>query len=220
MAETTADAPQAKKPAETAEKSPKDLHFDRLDAVKARLGAKGYTTEQWVEDDEEDEEDDDEAEDDENKVYTAEQISKLRHVLITENRAAALERAEKLVLGDQYGQGFAMFNTSFSNRLFRTVPAAITAISKKASAADRFDELYALTKSLFETDVWMNDYDDSAGLKKLLTALGGAWKKLLALSDEELVIDAEFTRPGVLALLQKFADLAECGPENAKFKYK
>ena len=43
-----------------------------------------------------------------------------------------------------------------------------------------------------------------------MTRLAAAWKALLRRSDQELGIDAEYTRPGVEALLETFAaELAE-----------
>ena len=36
--------------------------------------------------------------------------------------------------------------------------------------------------------------------------LGSAWKGLLKLSDTELGIDGEFTRPGIVAMLEQLED--------------
>ena len=54
-------------------------------------------------------------------------------------------------------------------------------------------------------------------MQPALTALGNAWKKLLALPDSTLGIDAEFTRPGIEALLGKLADTIE-GTEDIECK--
>ena len=37
-----------------------------------------------------------------------------------------------------------------------------------------------------------------------MVALGKAWSELLPLSDEELDIDPEYTRPGIIGLLERF----------------
>lgn len=42
-----------------------------------------------------------------------------------------------------------------------------------------------------------------------MQALGKYWATLLVHTDAELGIDAEFTRPGILALLQKFKEEVE-----------
>lgn len=151
--------------------------------------------------------------------YTAEQIATLRHIIITQRRADALEKMETVVLGKQSGDTIRMFNTSFSYEIFQKIPPVIRKIAKKNPPA-QFDDLFALTSNLHEYDVWMMDYEDSDMLKRLLTQLGNAWKKLLAMSDEQLGIDSEFTRPGVTRLLEKFAETARNNPEQMRFKFK
>jgi len=47
-------------------------------------------------------------------------------------------------------------------------------------------------------------FRSSESLEKGVLALGKAWSELLPLSDEELGIDPEFTRPGIIAQLEKF----------------
>lgn len=42
-------------------------------------------------------------------------------------------------------------------------------------------------------------------MEEAIKSVAAAWKKLLANSDAALGIDAEFTRPGVMALLEKVA---------------
>ena len=41
-------------------------------------------------------------------------------------------------------------------------------------------------------------------LENAIKKLAGAWKRMLKKSNAELGIDAEYTRPGVEALLEKF----------------
>ena len=47
----------------------------------------------------------------------------------------------------------------------------------------------------------------------------GAWKKLLANTDEALMIDPEFTRPGVRAFLEDFARLMASSNGSFAFKW-
>jgi len=51
---------------------------------------------------------------------------------------------------------------------------------------------------------WIHDNEDSKFVQHAMPTLAGAWKKVLDKSDAELKIDAEFTRPGVVAWLTLF----------------
>ena len=76
------------------------------------------------------------------------------------------------------------------------------------SLSARFDRLFALTWALRLNDYWMHDnecYAEGGECETALNALAEAWKALLKKSDAELGIDAEFTRPGVAAMLDSFA---------------
>ena len=72
--------------------------------------------------------------------------------------------------------------------------------------------MLGLTQQLFDNDYWMMDNEYSGEGDKLdiaMKLLGSTWKKLLKYSNKELNIDAEYSRPGIEALLQKFGDLLE-----------
>ncbi len=58
-------------------------------------------------------------------------------------------------------------------------------------------------------------------MDKALKSLGKYWSTLLAHTDAELGIDADFTRPGVEALLDKFGEKIDCVSyaECAPFKW-
>eukprot|EP01031_Cornospumella_fuschlensis_P033879 gene33879-40992_t len=225
--EASSDSSQKKTKAEekTEEKpkTPKEIHFDRLESVMARTGAKGYTLEQGVpdrDDDADDDEDDDDESKEDKRVYTAEEIGHLRHILITERREKLLTKYEKLVLKDQYGDSCLMFNTSFSYDVFDLVPKNVQRIMKMKTADEKYDNLMALTQALLRYDVWIHDNEDPETLSSIAKQLGNAWKKLMKLSDQELGIDPEFTRPGTEHLLEKFADAVATGYDHPEFIWK
>lgn len=60
-----------------------------------------------------------------------------------------------------------------------------------------------------ESDYWMIDHEVGWGGEKFVAGLARLWKKVLAKSDEELGIDAEFTRPGVVCFLESFKKAVE-----------
>jgi hypothetical protein len=80
---------------------------------------------------------------------------------------------------------------------------------RKRALPERFDALFGLTWALLQHDFWMMDnecYEVGGQCETSLARLAAAWKALLCNSDAVLGIDAEFTRPGVEALLAKLAD--------------
>jgi len=100
--------------------------------------------------------------------------------------------------------------------------------------AGRFDALFALTYMLHFYDHWVadNEFSGVGGEPDCVITLlgnnictvvvlwelflfllqcykGKAWKKIYAHNNDELKIDAEFTREGVKALLQQFSDMVK-----------
>lgn len=180
----------------------KDKFFDHLEATVKSKGAKGPMMIVGIEGDEddEDEEDDEKPEVD----YSEEQLATLRYVLITNKREKALDKFMQFADPDD---GF--FTTSTGNQIIMQIPGEVNKILKMKAIPDRFDALFALTYCLNDLDMWMNDnecWEEGGDLAKAVKVLGNAWKNLLKSSDAELGIDAEFTRPGTLALLSKFED--------------
>ena len=84
--------------------------------------------------------------------------------------------------------------------------------------ADKFDLLYAYTYHLKEYDVWM--HDNEGGMEGMVKDLASMWKRLLKNNDEKLGIDAEYTRPGVVQLLEDFKELVESAYSEPPFKFK
>ena len=113
------------------------------------------------------------------------------------------------------------------NEIIFGIPKAVTKALKKASPAQRFDALFGLTYALNEYDCWMHDnecYEKGGDCEKAVKRLAKAWKDLLPMSDADLGIDAEFTRPGIEALLGKFAaalaDIERGDESGYKFVWK
>ncbi len=157
---------------------------------------------------------------DDEREYNEEEMAQFRHVIITDRREKTLDEYSEFLLGEQAEDGILAFNTSFSTEVFEKVPKEIKKILKKKTAGEKFDSLYGLTKALVNYDVWMLDYEDADALKALVKQLASAWKGLLALSDKDLEIDPEFTRPGIEALMESLVEhFAQC-PEELEFEWK
>ena len=63
-------------------------------------------------------------------------------------------------------------------------------------------------------------HDNEGDMEDMVKDLAKLWKKLLAQDDSALGIDAEYTRPGAIALLEQFKDkLEEVDHSSFKFKY-
>ena len=92
--------------------------------------------------------------------------------------------------------------------------------SKTKSWPKKFDLLFAYTYKIKEYDCWMRD--NEGDMEGMVSELACLWKKPLQKSNEELGVDAEYTRPGVLALLEDFKTMLDecedCGLDY-RFKY-
>ena len=62
-------------------------------------------------------------------------------------------------------------------------------------------------------------HDNEGDMGDMVKDLAKLWKKLLAKDDSTLGIDAEYTRPGILAMLKQFKDKLE-DVEYLSFKFK
>ena len=182
----------------------KEQHFDRVTAKVTAIGGLGSLLVRGVSRDVDLDDDDDDGSEIDEDTLTQSELDGMRHILITQARADALEKMEKLVLGDQAGERFLSFTTSFSYRVVPLIAAAAkgTAAARWGgnSAAARFDVLFALTHAVSQHDVWAHDHEDSDEVVRAVNALGKAWRALLAQPDAALGIDSEYTRPGAVAL--------------------
>lgn len=73
----------------------------------------------------------------------------------------------------------------------------------------RFNLLYCFTSTIKYFDGWMYHEDAPRLCFRVLRELGEYWKRLLVHSNEELRIDPEFTRPGVLAMLEDLREAVD-----------
>ena len=149
-----------KKPAAAAALTPKEAHFARLEKALEQHNGKGSMLIMGVKsEDDDDEDDDDEEEEEDETEYTAEQIAKLRHIIINDARDAALKAGHSFASCGQSDddRGFAMFDTSHGNQVVEGMPGAIKKALKKPTAAGQFDALFGLTHGLKSFDSWMND---------------------------------------------------------------
>lgn len=157
--------------------SSEKAYFDHMDSVLDSVGGKGTMLIVGLDgsdDEEEDEEEDideDKIEDNEKekehdetghgdkkkKVLTSEDLSKLRYIIVTENRDKMLDQAIKFVTMGQQDDCMMMFNTHTGNKTIMQIPNKIKAAMKKSTFPLRFDSLFALTHALFSYDCWLHD---------------------------------------------------------------
>ena len=218
--------------AKKKEKSPCTKYFERLsEAVEQNTEGLGYMLVRGVKRNEDgDEDDEDEDEDDEedtaakNDSYTEEQVLHMRHIIINQQGADALEEMQELILGDQAGEGgLMMFDTSFSYEVLDSFDTFFKLLKKKKDPKDKFNYLFAYTHELKSNDVWMHDHECGWGGHKPIAKLAKAWKELLVNDDATLGILDDFSRPGIMEDLQQFKkqveDIEQYEEPDIKFKF-
>ena len=197
--------------------NPHAAYFSKLEAVALRYGPEtGHMIIRGISsgsDDSDEDEEEEEEDDEDTSKYTAEQMSTLRFVLINQKRQDRLDEMQRFVLGNQAFCGFVTFNDSYCNEVVEGFDR-FKSWSRDTSPADMFDLLFAYTYTLEQYDHWIdNKYDlwidDEGGLCGMVTSLAVMWKELLENDDEELNIDAEYTRPGVEEFLRNFKEKIE-----------
>ena len=203
---------------DSTEKTPFDRHWDALNAFQKDSNFLGSMLIKGISYDEEVDSDDEEATKAYHATLTTEQMADLRFVLITQNRSDQLDAMREYILGDQASDGL-MFTTSFSYGIYDGFYSFKSDIyGKKRSWSEKFDLLFAYTYFLKQYDVWM--HDNEGDMCDMVKDLASLWKRLLAKDDATLGIDSEYTRPGVLAMLQQFKDaLGDLPDYNYTFKY-
>ena len=197
-----------------SQKSPYDLAMERLQSVCDRCQGVGYSLVRGVARDE-DEDNEDISEDgvetfDPTKCSQA-QVDHVRVIVITKERQECLDDMGRLILGAQFGASFMSFTTSFSYQVLGAWQE-FTRIFQCTSSRDwkrKFDLLLGFTDTLKEHDVWVHDHEVGWGGELMIKELAGYWKKVLKRTDQELGIDPEYTRPGIVALLEQFRELVE-----------
>jgi len=147
------------------------------------------------------------------KALTQDEVDKFRIVLMPQKRADDFEVMEKLVLGDQYGGGFMMFNTRFSYEILGSFEQFKRMYNKAKDPKTKFNYIFGFTSCLDDYDVWMHDHEagwgSECGGSKMISGLGRMWKNLFKKhSAEQLGLD-KFSEPGVKAFLAKFKATVE-----------
>ena len=136
--------------------SPGNIYFDRLKNVTERINGLGSLLISGIERDEDDEEEDgDEEKDIDLNKYTEDQISTLRHVLITKRRDKAMKNGQKVSDPED-----GWFNTNTGNIVIQSIPGEIKKILKKSTIPEKFDYLFGLTYALYIDDSWMYDNEE------------------------------------------------------------
>eukprot|EP00984_Skeletonema_dohrnii_P020833 scaffold10261_cov70-Skeletonema_dohrnii-CCMP3373.AAC.1 len=145
-------------------------------------------------------------------------MATMRHVFITEKRQSLLDEMEQYVLGDQVDHDIMMFGTSFSYEVLDNFNRyKSTSWKELETPSNRFDSLFAYTFNLRQYDVWM--HDNEGGMQGMLTDLAKMWNTLLKNSDEALEIDGEYTRHGVIQLLNDFKEAVESSYSDPPFEF-
>jgi hypothetical protein len=199
--------------------SPYDLYLEGLNAVLKRENALGHIPIRGIaptrgdndDDDGDDDSDDDSDEEQEQDTskYTLVQMQHLRSVMATKERSDAIDQMTNLLLGEQAGSSFMMFNTSYSYQVLNAFEDIKKLLTKTKSWTHKFNLLFAFTFMIDQHDTWMHDHECGWGGEIMLKALATRWKAVLKKTDAELGIDAEYTRPGVICFLEKFKSTVE-----------
>ena len=141
--------------------------------------------------------------------FSQEEVDYIRTVIINPGMNQALEMMEELILGEQRGCGFMMFDTSFSYVVLDAFDEMKRLHGKAKSWANKLNYLFGYTFIVARYDVWMQDHECGWGGEKMIKDLAKMWKKVLSKSDEDLGIDGAFTRPGLVCFLEGFKEKVE-----------
>ncbi|KAG1679688.1 hypothetical protein FOA52_006207 [Chlamydomonas sp. UWO 241] len=142
---------------------------------------------------------------------TQAQVAKMGFVMATDARESLLKEMEDVITNGQANDDIMvvreMLNTSDGNAAIAGIKEEVAKAAKK-TPAQCFDHLFALTLVASEENHWLSDnegWGPGGECTQAIKALGKAWKGCLKYSDAELRIDGEFTRPGILKFLPRFA---------------
>lgn len=152
-----------------------------------------------------------EGEDSEDAQFTEEQCKKLRHILITKERATFLEDMQEILMGDTIIDASSLENIKIPQadqikNIATSIEKELEKAKESKSSSEKFDRLFALTLTLKHFDHLLQETDDIPKAQEALDNLSIAWREVLALADEEIGIDSEITHNGIIAFLEVFAD--------------
>lgn len=183
------------------ENTPWEKFAKHLKEVKERYNCVSCICTHGVQrDDSDDESEDDEAARQRVANFTQEQIDTLRYVLITKERSDLLDKINDAFEGDQVGSNIMMFSSSDRWFFLSYIHEELQKLQKQKNLGKRFDHLFALTFISLDFGIWYSI--EREGSRENVTLMAKLWKDLLKHSNEELGIDAEFTRAGVNAFLE------------------
>eukprot|EP00497_Spongosphaera_streptacantha_P002656 TRINITY_DN3250_c0_g1_i1.p1 TRINITY_DN3250_c0_g1~~TRINITY_DN3250_c0_g1_i1.p1 ORF type:complete len:152 (-),score=44.95 TRINITY_DN3250_c0_g1_i1:27-482(-) len=111
-----------------------------------------------------------------------------------------------MILGDQFGDCVMMFNTSFSYHIVASINDLVLEFEAETEWKGKLDALFAYTHTIKQHDCWIHDHEVGWDGPEMLSILGRLWKETLSKSNTLLGIDSEFTRPGIVSLLEQFKD--------------
>lgn len=188
---------------------PYDLYMERLKAYQEENDFMGQLLVRGIPRRQDDSDDEEEDGDGDTSKFTSEQMEGLHYVLINKERADALETMEKLILGEQYGGSFLMFNTSFSYDVRDCYNHNLTKMLSRKPNSTKFNLLFAFTYTLKQYDTWMHDHEGLWGTKGscMIASLAKRWKALLKKPD--LMVDEQYTLPAVKQFLRDFKNEVE-----------
>jgi hypothetical protein len=194
-----------------AVKSPYEIEMENLQHVCDRCSGVGYSLIRGVARESRDNEGDEISEDDDfnPNECSQEQVNHVRVIIITKERQERMEEMSILILGDQHGKKFMMFDTNFSYQVINAWNSFTFRFREALDWKEKFDLLLGFTDTLKEHDVWMCDHEIGWGGEKMVEQLAKSWKLMLERDNEQLGIDPEYTRPGVIALLEQFKEAVE-----------
>jgi len=198
-----------------------------FEAAQAACDAVGQILVRGVSAEEEEEDYSEDEQDEEvqklNAGLTDADIAKMRLIVITPKREEALDRMGRMILGDDFDEDFLMQNTSFSLEVLGAYDGFADMYKRLKEWDVKFDHLFAFTYGLWNDDVWMHDHEmgwGEIGGAKMCKGLARLWKAILKKSDAELGITEKYTRPGVIALCEKFKEAVEdIEDEGITFKF-
>ena len=166
-------------------------------------------------------------------AFTEEDGANIRLLMVTSERADALRRARWFAKGslsdadtdadtEEDEEAELYFNTSSGNDVVFGIKEQVeNAIA--SNLTKKFDELCMLTFALLTEDMWASENDachDNEEMQSACENLAATWKKLLGdNTDADLGIDEEFTKPGVLAMLEDLETMLKEQGEKVGVKY-
>lgn len=225
------DQPAAKKARgnNNNNKSPYDQLAEALEQVSKQQGDCGYMLVKGV--DVGDDYDNDASSEEQKRVLQnlpKAAVDVMRVIMMPKERADAMEEMAKLILGEQYGDSFMMFNTTFSYEVLSAFDEFKRVYNKTKNAKEKLNLILGFTSALEDYDVWMHDHEVGWGSEfgggKMISGLARMWKNLLGkYSAQELGLDTEFSEPGVKAFLKNFKKTVESvdmyDEPSLKFKF-